>query len=50
MFYFYGDLYGHEMEVQFVKYLREEIKFPSFDLLRIQIQKDAENARRIFEI
>ncbi len=46
LFDFSGDLYGHELEVRFEKHLRPEIKFPSIDALRIQIQKDAENARQ----
>lgn len=45
LFDFTGDLYGQELEVRFEKHLRPEIKFPSIDALRIQIQKDAENAR-----
>ncbi len=42
---FSGDLYGQELEIQFEKHLRSEIKFPSIDALRVQIQRDADDAR-----
>ena len=45
LFDFQGDLYGQECEVEFGRHLREEIKFPSFEDLRLQIEKDAEAAR-----
>jgi riboflavin kinase/FMN adenylyltransferase len=45
LFDFSGDLYGLELETRFEKHLRPEIKFSSVDALRVQIQKDAENAR-----
>ena len=45
VFDFSGDLYGQEFELQFEKYLRPEIRFPSIEALRTQIQQDAEAAR-----
>lgn len=45
LFDFSGDLYGLELETRFENHLRPEIKFSSVDSLRLQIQKDAENAR-----
>jgi riboflavin kinase / FMN adenylyltransferase len=48
LFEFSGDLYGQELEIQFVQHLRTEIKFPSLDSLRTQIQQDAIQAREIF--
>jgi riboflavin kinase/FMN adenylyltransferase len=48
LFDFDADLYGQELEVQFFKPLREERKFSSLDLLRAQIQRDAEAAREFF--
>lgn len=39
---FDGDLVGREMKVEFFNHLRDEIKFPSVDDLKNQIQKDAD--------
>ena len=50
LFGFSGDLYGRNLDVRFVKYLRDEIKFPSLDALRLQITKDARAARMALEI
>ncbi|MES2924713.1 MAG: bifunctional riboflavin kinase/FAD synthetase [Verrucomicrobiota bacterium] len=47
LFDFSEDLYGLEIEVRFQKHLRPEIKFPSLDALRLQIQRDANEAREI---
>ena len=35
-----GDLYGRRVEVEFVKYIREEKKFDSLDSLKEQLRKD----------
>lgn len=43
-----GDLYGHQVEVSFVKKLREEQKFASFDALKQQIYRDIAEAKRFF--
>ena len=48
LFDFSGDLYGQELEIRFENHLRAEIKFPSLDALRIQIQQDADAARETF--
>jgi riboflavin kinase/FMN adenylyltransferase len=44
---FEGDLYGVEVEVTFVKQLREEKKFGGLDELKAQISKDASTAREV---
>jgi riboflavin kinase/FMN adenylyltransferase len=45
LFGFSGDLYGRNLDVRFEKPLRPEMKFPSLDALRLQIEKDAQAAR-----
>jgi riboflavin kinase / FMN adenylyltransferase len=45
---FAGDLYGAELEVEFVVRLRDEIKFPSFDALKAQIAADIKAAAECF--
>ncbi len=47
LFDFSGDLYGRHIEVEFVAKLREELKFPDLPSLTEQMQRDAEDARRI---
>lgn len=42
---FTGDLYGKRVMVHFLKFLREERKFPSVGLLKEQIALDAQSAR-----
>jgi riboflavin kinase/FMN adenylyltransferase len=39
-----------EVELTFLKRLRDEIKFPSVDALRDQISRDVHHARRFFEL
>jgi len=39
-----------EVELTFLKRLRDEIKFPSVDALRDQISRDVHRARRFFEL
>ena len=46
---FSGNLYGLEIEVRLLEYLRDEVKFNSMDELSVQIHKDAEKSREIFE-
>ena len=47
LFDFAGDLYGRELEVEFVAKLREELRFEALDLMVEQMHKDAAAARRI---
>ena len=42
-----ADLYGQPLEIRFRRHLRAEIKFPSVDALRSQIQRDAQEAKKI---
>jgi riboflavin kinase / FMN adenylyltransferase len=50
LFHFDGDLYGKEMKVEFLFFIREEQKFAGVDQLVAQIQKDAEYAKGKFEL
>src|SRR5258707_1649969 len=45
VFDFAGDLYGREIEVEFVAKLRDEVKFDSLDALIVQMKVDAPQAR-----
>jgi riboflavin kinase/FMN adenylyltransferase len=45
VFDFAGDLYGREIEVEFVAKLRDEVKFDSLDALTVQMKADAAQAR-----
>ena len=42
-----GNLYGAEIEVEFVAKLRDEAKFDSLPLLAAQMQRDAAQARAL---
>ena len=42
---FSGWLYGESVRVEFIRYLRPEIKFPSIDDLKAQIMKDIGSAK-----
>jgi len=44
---FDGDLYGQEARVQFVKRLRDELKFDGVDALIEQMARDCDNARAV---
>lgn len=46
---FSGDLYGKNVEVFLVDYLRQEIKFDSLEELSRQIEKDIKKARDIYK-
>ncbi|MEO5713412.1 MAG: bifunctional riboflavin kinase/FAD synthetase [Luteolibacter sp.] len=50
LFDFSDDLYDQELEIQFKKHLRPEIKFPSLDALRAQIQRDTLEARAVLDL
>jgi riboflavin kinase / FMN adenylyltransferase len=49
VFDFDGDLYGRELEVEFVAKLRDEQRFESLDALVAQMHRDAQAARRALE-
>lgn len=44
---FAGDLYGRDIEIVFVKKLRDDHAFPDHAALALQIGKDVEHARRV---
>ena len=46
---FSGDLYGKNVEVALVRYLRPEIKFSDLQALSAQIEKDIQQARIIYK-
>lgn len=46
-FDFDGDLYGHEIEVQFIRRIRGEARFDSLEHLKDQIARDCADARAI---
>jgi riboflavin kinase/FMN adenylyltransferase len=48
LFDFNQDIYGHYVYVNFVHKIRDERRFDSFELLKQQILKDAEQARDYF--
>jgi len=47
VFDFSGDLYGRQIEVEFIAKLRDEVKFDSLDAMKIQMNADADRARDI---
>lgn len=47
LFDFQGDIYGHEMEVEFVAKIRNEMKFNGLEALTTQITRDAQSAKDI---
>ena len=42
LFNFSENLYGDKIKVEFIKRIREEIKFESLESLKFQLQKDKE--------
>ncbi len=44
---FDGDLYGCEIEVDFIDFIRDEVKFDGLDALKAQIAKDSVKARAL---
>lgn len=44
-----GNIYGREMEVEPVRFLRPEIKFPSLEELKSQLARDAAHAAEALE-
>jgi riboflavin kinase/FMN adenylyltransferase len=49
VFDYSGDLYGREIEVEFVSKLREELHFASLEELVVQMNEDAAQARALLE-
>jgi riboflavin kinase/FMN adenylyltransferase len=47
---FTGNLYGEAIRVNFIRRIREEIKFAGIAELATQIAKDIVKARRILEV
>lgn len=47
LFEFNEDLYSQYLRVEFVSKIRDEIKFTDFEKLTVQINKDAEQAKRL---
>ena len=45
---FDGDLYGQAVRVEFLKHIRDEVRFDTLDALKAQIAADAEATRRYF--
>lgn len=46
---FHEDIYGEQMEVEIVKYLRGIQKFADLEAVSEQVKKDIEEAKRIFK-
>lgn len=46
---FSGDLYGAQVRLEFLSFLREERRFADAESLRVQIEKDIAATRRYFE-
>lgn len=45
-----GDLYGREIDVQFVKYMRDVLRFASVDELKAQLERDCEEAKKTLQL
>ena len=46
---FNGDIYGDDIQIDFIQRLRDEIRFPSIDYLVSQIEADVSHARQILD-
>lgn len=49
IFDFAGDVYGREMEVQFLQYLRPERKFDSVEALTAEMRRNIQEGRKVFK-
>jgi riboflavin kinase/FMN adenylyltransferase len=47
---FDSDIYGKKIDICFLKYLREEMKFETFDELKKKIDEDVRKAKDFFKI
>ena len=45
---FDGDLYGQTVRLEFLRHIRDEVRFDSLDALMAQISRDADSARQFF--
>lgn len=50
LFDFSGDIYGSEITVALIAYIRPEVRFSGLDALTAQIAADAEEARRLLTV
>ena len=48
LFDFDGDLYGKTMEIEFIAFIRDDLKFRSMEALSAQMVDDCAKARAIF--
>ena len=46
---FAGDLYGRELRLELVRWLRDEEKFDSIEQLRLQVDRDVAETRRLLQ-
>lgn len=46
---FAGDIYGADVTVEYVQFIRGEVKFPDVEALKEQIARDVETAKGILE-
>ena len=44
---FSGDIYGAEVTVEYIEFLRSEVRFPDIEALKAQIARDVASAREI---
>ncbi len=44
---FSGDIYGAEVTVEYVEFIRGEVRFPDIEALKMLIARDVETARNI---
>jgi riboflavin kinase / FMN adenylyltransferase len=47
LFHFDGDLYGRDIDVEFIDFIRPDLRFEGVEELRAQMEKDCERAREI---
>jgi riboflavin kinase/FMN adenylyltransferase len=47
IFDFAADIYGRRIEVEFVEWLRDELKFDGIEAMTEQVRRDAARAREI---
>lgn len=50
LFDYAAEVYGHQIEVDFIAHIRDEHRFESFEALRQQITRDVQQAREILRL